>query len=218
MNYSALQSRVLARLNLSSADPAAANVDEYVNEGIHYLESAAPDGWPWMRTTITLPTVTNTASYAFTTIGLIPAVTVTIAKVLSAKVLRSTVYQDLRLLSPQESVEMYPSTNTGPPEAFFVEGSTLYLYPTPNAVYSVPLRVVIGETDLGGNSSTPVLPVVFHSAIVEAAALLMYETIQDSAKLAQQEQRVQGYLKRMREYGRQYPAAPSIRVREWPSG
>lgn len=213
MDYSTLQARVLARLNMTTNDPAAANVDEYVNEAIHYLESAAPDGWPWMRAPITVSTVAGTSTHTLASLGTTAGATV--SKVLSAKILNGTTYQDMMLLSPADAVERYPSTNQNMPQAWFVEGSSFYLYPTPDAVYTMVLRVITVEPDLTGNGSTPVLPVVFHTAIVEAAVLLFYETLQDSTKLQLAEQRVDSYVNRMRRYGRQYPSAPKIRVREW---
>lgn len=209
MDYSTLQSRVRARLNMGTSDPAAANVDEYVNEAIHYLETAAPDGWPWMRRTVTLTTTASDNTYTFPQISTTPAV----AKVLGGKVLRDTVYESLRLMSPDEAEQLFPTTDTGAPEAFFVEGETLYLYPTPDAIYSIPLRVVVTETDLSYDTATPAMPVVFHSAIVEAATMLFYETLQDTTRLQIAEARVDRHISRMRGYGREYRAAPRIRVR-----
>ncbi len=200
---------------MSTGDPAAGLVDEYVNEALHYLETAAPDGWPWMRQSITLSTTASTDSYTFATIGAVPATDVTVSKILSGKILRSTVYVDLTMMSPAEAVEVYPSTTAGVPEAFFVEGSTLYLYPTPDAVYSIVLRVVTTEPDISVSTVSPILPAVFHSAVVDTACLIYYEQLQDSPKMAMLEQKVDRHIKRMREYGRQYPAAPKIKVRDW---
>ena len=215
MDYGTLQTRVLNRLNMSTGDPAAGLVDEYVNEAIHYLETASPDGWSWMRQVITLTTTAATETYTFTTIGAIPSPTVTVSKILSAKILRGTVYIDLNMLSPADAVEVYPSTTDGVPEAWFVEGSTLYLYPTPDAVYSIVLRVVTAEPDISVSTTSPILPAVFHSAIVDAACLIYYEQLQDSAKMALLEQKVDRHIHRMQRYGRQYPSAPRIKVREW---
>jgi len=210
VDYSTLQSRTLARLNMSTNDPAAANVDEYVNEALHYLETASPDGWPWMRTTIN--TTISAASYTFTQLS----ASQTVAKVLSVKVLANNTYYPLGLRSQDELDQLYPiPSSTGTPESFNVEGQSLYVYPTPETSYTARLRVIVTEPDLGGNTSTPVIPVVFHSAVVEAALLLMYETLQDETRRATQEKKVGMWVDRMRRYGMPYESSPKIRVREW---
>ena len=89
------------------------------------------------------------------------------------------------------------------------------LYPTPDAVYSVPIRLVTAEPDISVSTVSPVIPTVFHTAVVDTACLLFYEQLQDSPKMALLEQKVDRHIKRMREYGREYPSAPKIRVRDW---
>ena len=179
------------------------------------METASADGWPWLRRTYTLTTTAGTSSYSFTTLGALATPSTGVGKILGAKVLVSSTYQSLRLLSPEDAVEIYPSTTNNRPEAWFVEGQTFYLYPTPDAAYTIPIRLVITETDLVGTTSTPILPVVFHGAIVEAATLLMYETTQDGQRVQQQEAKVASWIARMARNGREYPSAPKIRVREW---
>jgi hypothetical protein len=214
VDYSTLQSRTLSRLNIGSSDPVASLADEYVNEGLHYLETAAADGWPWYRRTVAWTTTTGVSSISFSTLGTTAGYAV--EKILGLRILRTgSVYNPLRLMSPEEAVDVYPSTQNRPPEAWFVEGQTIYLYPTPDAAYTIQVRVVIGETDLVGTTSTPLMPVVFHTAIVEAAALLYYQTLQDSGRTDLQEKKVGMWISRMRSYGREYQSAPRIRVRDW---
>lgn len=214
MNFSQLQTRVLARLNMSTDDPQASLADEYVNEALHIIEASAPNGWPWMRRTITVTTTASTQSYSFSTIGALESPDVGIAKVLGVKVLNNGIYMPLRLMSPDEAAQLFPTTTTGVPEAWFAEGQTLYLYPSPNAAFTLPVRVVITETDLEGSSS-PVLPVQFHTAIVEAASMLFYETLADWDKAGRAQAQVDVWIKKMQAYGREYMGAPQVRVREW---
>lgn len=215
IDYSTLQARTRARLNAGTDDPWVVNVDEYVNEALHLLEASAPDGWPWMRKTLTLTTTASTQTYSFTVIGALDTPDVTVSKVLGARVLRSTVYVPLRLMSQEEAWQCYPSTTTGVPEAWYAEGQTFYLYPSPDAVYDIPIRVVTVETDLGGATSTPMLPVVFHSAIVDAAAMLAYTQVQDDLHVQAMQANVVGWVERMKRYGREYVGAPKIKVRDW---
>lgn len=209
MNYAALQTRVLRRLNMSTTDPAADLVGDYINEALHNIETYAPNGWPWMRTISSITTVAGTNNYAFTTIG------TTAYKVLDAKVLLQTNYfQPLTLIGPEEADQNYPATQTSVPEAYYAEASRLYIYPTPDAAYTIKVRAVIAETDLATPTDEPVLPSLFHAAIVEGALMLMYETLQDSTRLAIAQARLQDWIERMKRYGQQYQGVPRIRVRE----
>lgn len=212
MDYQTLQSRTLSRLNMTTTDPIGGLVDEYVNEAIHMIETAAPNGWPWMRQYVNFTTTAGTATYSFGTISS----SVSISKILDAKILRqSQYYQPLQLIGIEEADQNYPVTNNGIPEAFYVEGQTFYVYPTPDGAYGVKARVVVTEPDLSFNTATPVLPTVFHSAIVEGALTYFYETLQDSNRLAVAQGRLADWIMRMQRYGIEYQPAPRIRVREW---
>lgn len=212
MDYSTVQTRVLNRLNMSSDDPSASFVDEYTNEALHMLEIAHPTGWPWMRRVYTFTTTPGTASYDFTVISSAPV----LSTILSVKLLgASSGYAPLTLISPGEAEQIYPATTSRIPESYYAEGRTLYLYPTPDSAYTVSVRAVITETDLGGATSTPVLPVVYHSAWVEQTLLLMYETLQDDAKVEMTQKRLNRWVSDMQKHGREYAGAPGVRVREW---
>lgn len=215
MDQSTLVTRVANRLNIDSNDPLYASLDEFVNEGIHYLETSSPEGYGWMRQTVTLTTTASTASYTFAVLGALPATDITVMKVLDASILyQSDVWEPLDLINPETAILSYGDTNTGFPEAWFVEGSTFYLYPTPNAAYSVRVRVVAMEPDLGGGGSTPVMPVVFHQAIIDAACLVAYQQLQDVNRMDIMERKVEKHIERMKRYGSQYAAAPRITVRD----
>ena len=125
-------------------------------------------------------------------------------------------WRPLEFRTQDELDQLYSSnTNTGIPESFNVEGLGLTVHPTPDTSYRTKIRVITAEPDLGGSGSTPVMPTVFHSAIVEAALLLMYETLQDGNRVGQQEQKVKMWVDRMKGYGVPYESSPRIRVRDW---
>lgn len=216
MNFSELQSRVLARIATDSNDPIASNVDAYVNEGIHYLETMAPDGWPWMRQTISM--TTTVAAYTFTQLGSQASSNTTqpIAKVLSVKVLNQTYYQPLVYRTIDEADQLYPATNNqGLPESYTVDGNTLTILPTPQtAGYYTKIRVVTVEPDLSASSDTPVMPAVFHGAIVDAATYMAYKELQDGQTVATYEQQINRWIDRFRRYGNQSEGTPKIKVRE----
>lgn len=210
-----MQSRVLARLNMGSNDPLAGYADEYVNEALHYIETASPDGWPWMRRTVTLSATASTSSYTFAALGNLVSSGTLVSKVLGAKVLRSTVYEPLRLMGADEAAQLYPTTTTGAPEAWFAEGQNFYLYPTPDTTYSVVIRVLIQEQDLSISTATPAIPAVFHPAVVEAATLLFYESLQDVQRAEKARATVDDWIRKMKTYGREYTGGVKVRVRDW---
>lgn len=214
MDYATLQSRVLGRLNTDSADPVAANVGYWVNDALHYLESTSAEGYPWMRQTITLTTTANDRDYTFTQLGALTSNGATINKILDASILSQSVYLPLDLINDETSTLYYGGTTAGTPEAWFAEGQMFYLYPTPASADTVRLRVTAIEPDLGGSTSTPVIPTVFHGAIIDAALVEAYQTLQDQARLQQQEKKVDEWIIRMRKYGAEYASAPKITVRD----
>lgn len=217
MDFSTLQSRVLTRLNMDTTDPAAPAVGDLVNEAIHDIETATSDGWPWMRQTVDLTLTSGTGSYTFAAIAALTVNPVaSVGKVLSAKVLRQSSYYDpLKLLSVEESAYNYPTTNSGIPESFWVEGQKLYIYPTPDGAYSVRLRVVCYEPDLTSSTSSPVMPSVYHSAIVDTTVALYYMTLQDVAKMQAAQQRADRWIDRLKRNSPEYKSAPRVAVRDW---
>lgn len=212
MNFSTLQSTVLARLNMSTSDPAAASIASDVNEAIHYIETLEPDGWDWVRGTYTFSTVANTASYTFSTISTSDSINT----ILDVQILRQSNYwQRLELINPHEAELTYPQTNTGIPEAWYAENGTLYIYPSPDAVYSTKVRATKYEPDLVAGASSPSIPTVYHSAIVEATLTILYERLQDSTRLGVAQSRLDQWMQRMRVGQKRYQGAPRITVRNW---
>lgn len=213
VNFSELQSRVLARLSTDTSDPVADLADSYVNEGIHYLETMAPDGWPWMRQQVTM--TTTVAAYTFTQLATLTTDSVAVSKILSVKVLNGSYWQPLEYRTIDEADQLYPiADQAGPPEAYTVDANTVTLYPTPDTSYTTQMRVVTVEPELSAGSSTPILPTVFHGAIVDAAALVAYGELQDDKRMELYEGKVARWVDRFRRYGNQAEASPKIRVRE----
>jgi hypothetical protein len=205
-------SRLATRLNINANDSLYSSLDDYVNEALHYLETSASDGYPWYRQTLILTTTANVQSYAFTILGSLVTPPVAVRKILDAKVRFGTTYQPLDLISPETADQSY-GERLGFPTAWYAEGQALYLYPTPDAVYTVKVRVVYMEPDLVEMISTPVLPVVFHGAVLDAALLTAYQQLQDTPRAETQEKKVALWVQRMRQ-GDEYTAAPRITVRD----
>lgn len=215
MDQSTFVTRLAGRLNITSSDPLYASLDEYVNEAFHYLEGTADEGYPWYRQRLSLTTTSGTQTYSFDTIGALATPDVTVSKILDCSVMpTSTVIQPMDLINWETADIRYGTTNTGTPDAWLAEGRTLYLFPTPDAAYTVKVRVVHAENDLGGSGSTPVLPTFFHSAVIDAALLIAYQQLQDVNRMETQQRRVDEWVQRMKRYGAEYIAAPKVTVRD----
>jgi hypothetical protein len=210
VNYGALQTAVLNRINMGTADPVAGNIGVYVNEGLQMVDAAHPNGWPWNRATVQFSTTASVATYSFDTI----TTSVTIARVHSAKVVADTAWRALEVLSPEEADKFFVSTSeTGVPEAIWVEGATVEFIPSPAAVYTASLRVSLAEEELSGDTDTPRMPERFHGAIVAAATVCFYETLQDAGRAQAAAQRVDGWVARMRTAGRESGVLPRVHLR-----
>ncbi len=213
MNYTQLQSRLLTRLSMDSTDPAAADAGALINEGLHELETAVGNGWPWMR--VRYETVLSTSADAYTFEDLTGNPSIDISKILDISVLyQSSYWQKLDFVSPTEAEQQYPLDFTGPPEAWYGEGSQVWMYPQPTAGSTVRVRALTVEPDLSATTDTPVMPTWYHGAIVEAACAIFYETLQDTAKLQATQARVDRWVDRMKRYGPQTQTAPRVAVRE----
>jgi hypothetical protein len=212
VDYAALQARVLASLASDSNDPIADSCGDFVNDAIHFLESAATEGWPWCREPLSVSLTADTDRYTFSTLS----TTTSIIKILSARIEGDDgSLIPLEFRSIDEADSLYQSTNwTGQPSSFSVDGSTLILYPIPDGTYTCQLRIVFSEPDLSDSTDTPIMPSVFHRAIVDQTLAIMYGALQDDKREALFEQKTDTWVQRMRRYGNQYEASPKIRVRE----
>lgn len=208
MNFGELQSAVLARLNMGSDDPAATNVGSLVNEALHMVEVAHPNGWGYLTRTVTASVSTST--YTFGQIS----TTSTVARVLSAKARVDTVWRPLEITSPDEADAHWNSTSeTGAPEAMWVEGQTFTMYPAPDTTYGLTFRVVISEPDLAATTDSPLLPERFHGAIIAGALVLYYETLQDTNRSQAAAARFDGWIGRMMTALREQRGLPRVRLR-----
>jgi hypothetical protein len=215
VDQSTFVSRLAGRLNITSSDSLYSSLDEYVNEALHYLETTADEGYPWYRQRLTLTTTASTQEYSFDTIGALATPDITVSSILDCAILiQSTVYQPLDLVNWETADQSYGAQNTDLPVAWLAEGRTLYLFPIPDAAYTVKVRVVGMENDLGGSTSTPVLPTYFHSAVIDAALLIAYQDLQDVNRMDVQQRRVDEWVSRMKRYGNEHASAPRMTVRD----
>ena len=194
---------------MGTDDPSASNAQSLVNEALHMVEIAHPNGWPYLRDTIAF-TTTTASEYPFSTIS----TTTTIAKVISAKSTAGSTWSPLDVFTPGESDHVYLAAgSTDAPAGYWVEGETFFLSPSPTAGLTVSLRVVVTEPDLVADNEEPICPARFHGAIIAAALVVYYETLQDSARSQAAGQRFDGWIGRMMTATREMGNLPRVRVR-----
>ena len=126
-------------------------------------ELEAERDWPWRETSATITTVAGTASYAMPSTWL------------RTTSIRETNEQPLMELTSIDLDYQNPGGATGQPTAFAVYGSTLTLSPTPDAVRTFTHRYIRDVPQLAWDADEPLMPAMFHPAIVSAAAAISYE-------------------------------------------
>ncbi len=209
MDFGTLKATVLDRISMASDDPAAASVGGLINEALHELEAVPAAGWQWMRAQDSY----STAAVAFSFTDIPSAAS--IVKILEIEVLYQNDYVPMEFVSAGEAHRDYPTSQTGIPEAWYAEGTTIYVFPLPSGVQMYRFRYVFAEPDLTLDVDEPTLPAVFHSAVVESALGLYYELLQDTAKLQATQSRVDRWIKRMETYGPQTGRSPRVETNNW---
>ena len=212
MDFTALQTRVRNRLNMSTDDPVEDLVDEYVNEGLHVVDMANPTGWPWLYATANFTTTTNQESYGFSAI--VNSSSITVWKLADVRVRSGDVFDPLTLVSAEEGNYLWPTVAQGFPQAYFVEGETLYIRPIPNGAYGTRVRYVKAEQDMVAGTDGPLMPARYHGAIVTAALVIFYETLQDTQRLAMEQTRLDSWVQRMWRSSDETVEIPRVRVRD----
>lgn len=210
MNLAAMRQRVLARMGTDSNDMLAANVDSWINDGIQYLGTVAANGFDWLKRTVTFTATSD--SYSFDQLSSYAGQPV--VKVLHVRV---EIDGTRRVLSPvpyEEAYIAYQVDTRGTPEVYAVTESRLFLFPTPPSS-GVPLtvQVLVAEKDLVNDGDTPLMPVTYHGAIIDAALLLFYSALQDDRRMEVQEARVNRWVDRMLTSGSQDKMRMRVTVR-----
>jgi len=150
----------LDRLTGTSADTTAQT--EWINFALNEL--SLEDRWPWLEKTTTVSLVNGTASYALPT----DVRTVTVVFDANANVYDEASIRDL--VTFQQVGDDIPA-QFGEGYFYSTDGLNIYVSPTPSASGTLTVKYVANETALAGDSDTPLLPAVYHEAVVQLAAL-----------------------------------------------
>jgi hypothetical protein len=163
---------VRLRMNSYSTDTRLTDavITGAINDAIRKI--TLEHDWFWLvPTPATISTIAGTKSYS-----------------LPAAHLRT---KNLVLTDTGDALVQYPITDLdrvvaeGRPQIYAIEGSTLYLAPTPDAVYAIQHRYFQTETPLTSGSDTPLIPKEFSEGIIQEASKNAARFIKDS-QLAQE--------------------------------
>lgn len=174
-------------------------LDDLINEALSTI--SAEGDWAWLQTTETISTVAGTRFYT-------PATNWQTTKALSIQEYDAMIY-----LSLQE-IRNWPDATRDVPMFYTVYQNQLYLAPTPSAVYQLRHDYLRTEPLLRDNTDTPLMPGVYHYAIIACAVHLSHLRSGDLPRAQAAQAEYASWLKRME--GQKIKTTSSLKVRVRP--
>jgi hypothetical protein len=161
VNLGQLRDAVRTRIGLPGSDTFFSDqvLTDLVNEALQAV--AAEADWPWLQTSTTFTTTAGTGTYT-------PPTDWGQTRSLCIDGYDAMDYRTL------PEIREYLSTSRGVPQVYTVSAETILLRPTPDATYTVTHDYMKGEPALVGDTDTPLMPSVFHYAIVAFACHLAH--------------------------------------------
>lgn len=162
MTFKNIQDDIMGRLGLTTPE-ARTRIKIMINERYRKLQTSI--GMSRVRFgTITFPTVAGTSTYPTT--GVIKPWTVQIPA--QNWTLDEKSFDTIRTMDPDLS-------QSGRPYAYAVQkfaatSATLYLYPKPDAIYTIQVDGILTGSDLVADGDIPAFPEDFHDLLVFAAS------------------------------------------------
>lgn len=196
-----MRAAVRRRVGVTSSDALAADADllEIIVGVLHEISSERD--WPWLETSRSFNTTSGTRGYATGT-GWV-----------STTSLKIDGYSPLGFYSRSQLEEWYPTASTtGMPQFYAVSGDQLQLFPTPDGVYAVTEVFQRFEPALVDGDDTPLMPAIYHMAVVHGAAEELLIRMREDERAAREAARKASIVGRMRAVARS-GALPRVRVR-----
>lgn len=155
-----LQGILRNRIPVASTDTqlTATVLTSLINTALQAV--SAERNWPWLLTSTALTTVAGTAGYATPTAWLS---TDTIIETTTGLFLANRNRKDVLAV---------PTSVTGEPVMYSIDGSNIVLRPIPDAVYSFTHYYFKMEPALASGSDTPLVPVGSDEGVIEYATFL----------------------------------------------
>lgn len=158
MDLQTMRGKLRTRLGVPDSDGLYTDtvVDSLINSALHYLESEA--AWGWLEAEETVTTINGTATYALPA-GFRASIGVTSP---DGYGLEKATAEHHRLLRGASGV----------PKVWDIFAATLRFAPTPATGLAFTHIYIGAEAELEADDDTPLLPAVWHDAVVEYAAYL----------------------------------------------
>ena len=161
MTFKNIQDRVMGRLNLTSAE-ARTRIKTFINERYRKLQTSVSMGRVRFGTG-TFATAAGTFTY--TPSSLVKPITLYYTA--GNRVLAQKSMDEVRLMDPDAS-------QTGEPEAWVLQkftatGCTIYVWPKPDAIYTIGYDGIVSGTEMSADGDVPVFPEDFHDQLEFAA-------------------------------------------------
>lgn len=177
MNLGTMKTALRRIAGVDSGDPLV----DWINEGMYtFLEAY---DWPFLQSTITAPTVVGSA-------GPIDA-GASVVKIITARITRpngSSYPLSYKPWIQWEEEDLFDTTHSrGEPQFYTLLGTdSIFLYPTPDLIYTLNLAEEISPAPLVNDVDEPIMHARYHYTIVRAAAVvaLQAESEEDRADSA----------------------------------
>lgn len=158
MTYLQIQTEVMDRLNLTSTE-ARTRIKAFINARYRKLATSCSLGRVRFGT-VSFATVAGTFTYSPATL----AKPLTISYAGGNRILEQRTMDEIRLNDPD-------SSTTGAPQTFCLQKfgattCTLYIWPKPDAIYTLSADGILVGTELAADGDIPVFPEDFHDILV----------------------------------------------------
>lgn len=185
MNFGELRTAVRLRAHVPSTDGIWTDsfVDDAVNEALQSISLEQP--WPWLEVTESVTGGTNPIDMS--------AFSVAVRDI-------KTVFVDSDQAHSVSTADIDGWDNVQAERARWVWASSaddLLIRPEPTSSNTVKVRYFRNEPVLTSDATSPLMPAVYHYAIVHRAASIGFEGIDDQSSAAMHEARARGFIERM---------------------
>jgi hypothetical protein len=191
-----LKAAVIVKLGETSDDGMLQDLTATINSGLQQM--ATEYDWPWLIVKDTFDTANGTADYTA------PATCTRVRRLAIGTYLLQTRQDEEMLLLDED---------TGQPYFYTVEGTTITLAPTPDAIYTVKRKYVKAEAVLSGDSDTCYVPAYYSDLAAIYGALEEARRRRDQALVNLLEQSRQQWIKRISDNIQRSKDMPAIRTR-----
>lgn len=201
MTLEELRDAVRVRLGVPAIDTFFQDpqLDDLVNEALQVF--SLEEDWPWLQATETINTVAGTRFY--TPLDPLWART---------KALSIQGFDALSMLSLQE-IRNWPDDIRDVPVYYTLYMEQLYLAPAPSAIYALRHDYYKFEPVLNTPTDIPIVPAIYHFAIIAYAVHLAHLRSGDLARASAARQEYDAWLKRVQDNRRDFSSPMKVRVR-----